>query len=189
MMVALERHFPGTIDAAVKAAWMERTQGGIDSAVANAARNVVGDRYPALLAAANDDSLDQFAHIMVDQMRAAKGVSIEACRLLLAGQLNIAQVLSPDLVQQEHDWALGVLRADALVERAPVDADEYDQTMADAMSGLPSGAIDVMAAPEQFAKEPNRQCDATLALYERIADLPDAKRHLLLRGMFQAGAL
>lgn len=189
MMVALERHFPGTIDAAVKAAWMERTQGGIDSAVGNAARDVVGGRYPAILAAANDDSLDQFARIMVDQMRAAKGVSVDACRLLLAGQLNIAQVLSPGLVQREHDWALAALQAKVLVQRAPVDAQQYDRAMADAMAALPPGAIDVMAAPEQYTKEPHRQCDATLALYEQIADLPDAKRHLLLRGMFQAGAL
>ncbi len=189
MMVALDRHFPGTIDAAVKAAWMERTQGGIDSAVGNAARNVVGERYPAMLAAANDDSLDEFAHIMVDQMKAAKGVSIEACRLLLAGQLNIAQVLSPELVQREHDWALAVLKADALVERAPVDQAEYDQTMSEATAGLPPGALDVMAAPAEYAKEPGRQCDATLGLYEIIVNLPPAKRHLLLRGMFQAGAL
>lgn len=189
MMVALERHFPGTIDAAVKAAWMERTQGGIDSAVGNAARNVVGERYPALLAAASDDSLDEFANIMVDQLGAAKGVSVEACRLLLAGQLNIAQVLSPDLVQREHDWALGVLQADKLVERAPVDAGEYQRTMAEATADLPPGALDVMAAPAEFANEPGRQCDATLALYRNILKLPEAPRHLLLRGMFQAGAI
>jgi hypothetical protein len=189
MMVALERHFPGTIDDAVKAAWMERTQGGVDSAVGNAARNVVGERYPALLAAADDDSLDEFAKIMVDQLGAAKGVSVEACRLLLAGQLNIAQVLSPDLVQREQAWALGVLQSEKLVERAPVDVDAYQRTMAEATAGLPAGALDVMAAPAEFANEPHRQCDATLALYESIMELPDAPRHLLLRGMFQAGAL
>jgi hypothetical protein len=189
MMVALDHHFPGTIDAAVKAAWMERTQGGTDSAVGNAARNVVGARYPAILAAANDDSLDEFANIMVDQMRSAKAVSFEACRLLLAGQLNITQVLSPSLVQREQDWALAVLKAEKLVQRAPVDPVEYDQTMADATAALPAGSLDVMAAPADYASEPGRQCDATLALYESIMQLPPARRHLLLRGMFQAGAL
>jgi hypothetical protein len=122
-------------------------------------------------------------------MRSAKAVSFEACRLLLAGQLNITQVLSPSLVQREQDWALAVLKAEKLVQRAPVDPVEYDQTMTDATAALPAGSLDVMAAPAEYASEPGRQCDATLALYEGIMQLPPARRHLLLRGMFQAGAL
>lgn len=189
MMVALERHFPGTIDAAVRAAWMERTQGGIDSAVGNAARNVVGERYPTILAAANDASLDEFASIMVDQMKAANAISDEACKLLLSGQLNIAQVLSPKLVQREQDWALDVLRADSLVERAPVDPVLFQRTMADATAALPAEVMDVINELDEFSDEPRRQCEATIALYDRIANLPPEDRHLLLRGMFQSGAL
>ena len=75
------------------------------------------------------------------------------------------------------------------MERAPVDAAEYQRTMAEATADLPPGALDVMAEPAAFAHEPGRQCDATLSLYESIMKLPDAPRHLLLQGMFQAGAL
>jgi hypothetical protein len=189
MMVALERHFPGTIDAAVRAAWMERTQGGIDSAVSNAARAVVGERYPRILMAANDESLDRFASIMLDQMKAASAISIEACRLLLAGQLNVAQVLSADLVQREQDWALGVLKAEKLEERPPVDAQRFRHTMDQTASTLPQGVLDVVGAPEKFRDQPERQCAATIALYDRIMELPADDRHLLLRGMFQAGSL
>jgi hypothetical protein len=188
MMVALDRHFPGTIDAAVRAAWMERTQGGIDSAVSNAARGVVGERYPKILAAANDQGLDEFANIMLDQMRAARAIGTEACRLLLAGQLNVAQVLSPNLVQREQDWALAVLKAEKLVERASVDDDAFNASMTEATATLSAEVLDVVAAPERFRDQPRRQCDATIALYERIMAQPQENRHLLLRGMFQAGA-
>ncbi len=188
MMLALDRHFPGTIDAAVKAAWMERTQGGIDSAVSNAARNVVGERYPRILAAADDRGLEEFANIMLAQMKAASAISTEACRLLLAGQLNVAQVLSPRLVQREQDWALAVLAAEKLVERPPVDNESFNASMSRATSTLPSDVLDVVAAPENFRDQPRRQCDATIALYERIMEQPEDDRHLLLRGMFQAGA-
>jgi hypothetical protein len=188
MMVAMERHFPGTIAAAVQAAWMERNQGGTDSAVGNAARDVVGARYPKILAAANDSSLDVFARIMVDEMRAAQAISTEACRLLLAGELNIAQVLSSQLVQREHDWALQVLRAKSLVERKPVDEAEFQRTMAGVTALLPGEVMDVIADLPKYRDEPGRQCSATIALYDRIVDLPPEQRHLLLRGMFQAGA-
>lgn len=188
MMVALERHFPGTIDAAVKAAWMERTQGGIDSAVSNAARAVVGERYPKILAAADDDSLDRFAGIMLDQMKAASAISVEACRLLLAGQLNVAQVLPADLMRREQDWALGVLKADSLATRPPVDPQEFRVTMDSTTSTLPQEVLDVVGAPEKFQDQPERQCKSMVALYDRIMELPADDRHLLLRGMFQAGS-
>lgn len=188
MMVAMERHFPGTIEEAVQAAWMERSQGGIDSAVGSAARNVVGERYPKILAAANDASLDVFAQIMVDEMRAAQAVSTQACRLLLEGQLNIAQVLPPKLVQREHDWALEVLEAKSLVERERVDETEFQQTMAGVTAVLPEKVVDVIVDMPKYRNEPGKQCSATIALYDRIVDLPPEQRHLLLRGMFQAGA-
>jgi hypothetical protein len=189
MMVALERHFPGTIDAAVKAAWMERTQGGVDSAVSNAARRVVANLYPKLLASANDASLDVFVDIMVEQMKAARDISTDACRLLLAGQLNISQVLSPELVQREQDWALGVLQSPRLVARAPVDPLEFERTMTDATAALDPEILEVVGEPERFADHPKRQCESTIALYDRIVSLPPDDRHLLLRGMFQAGSL
>ena len=189
MMVELERHFPGTIDAAVQAAWMERTQGGIDSAVSSAARGVVAGLYPKILAAASDASLDAFADIMVEQMKAARAVSTDACRMLLAGQLNIVQVLPPQLVQREQDWALGVLKSATLVERAPVDPAEFGRAMSDATAVLPPEVLEVVGEPERYADQPKLQCESTIALYDRIVSLPSDHRHLLLRGMFQAGAL
>jgi hypothetical protein len=189
MMVALEKHFPGTIDEAVKAAWMERNQGGVDAAVSSAARNVVAERYPKILAAANDASLDDFAAIMVDEFRAARAISVEACRQLLAGQLNIAQVLSPSLVRREHDWALAVLRAPKLEVRAPVDDVEFQRHMSEAMTALSPEDLEVISDLENYDHAPDRQCDATIALYERLRQLPAARRHLLLRGMFQEGSL
>ena len=103
-------------------------------------------------------------------------------------QLNLAQGLSPKLVQREHDWALEVLGATSLVERQHVDEAEFQQAMAGVTSLLPEEVVDVVADMPKYRDEPARQCSATIALYERIVDLPPAQRHLLLRGMFQAGA-
>jgi len=97
-------------------------------------------------------------------------------------------VLSPKLVQREQDWALAVLNAEKLVERPPVDNEAFNASMQEATATLPSDVLDVVAAPQRFRDQPQRQCEATIALYERIMSRPEGDRHLLLRGMFQAGA-
>jgi hypothetical protein len=185
MMRSLEKHFPGTIEEAVQAAWLERNQGGVDAAVSSAARTVVGERYPKILAAADDASLDEFAKIMVAQFRAARDISVEACGKLLAGELNISQVLSPSLVRRELDWALAALSAPRLVARAPVDDAQFQHHMSQATSVLTAEDLDVISDLGGSTHPPERQCDAAIALYERIGGLPDEQRHLLLRGMFQ----
>jgi hypothetical protein len=153
--------------------------------VSSAARTVVGERYPKILAAADDASLDEFAKIMVAQFRAARAISVEACGKLLAGELNISQVLSPSLVRRELDWALAALSAPRLVARAPVDDVQFQQHMAQATSVLTAEDLDVISDLGGSTYPPERQCDAAIALYERIGELPDEQRHLLLRGMFQ----
>jgi hypothetical protein len=60
--------------------------------------------------------------------------------------------------------------------------------MADATSALPPEVVEVVDEPDKFDDQPKRQCEASIALYDRIANLPAEQRHLLLRGMFQSGA-
>ena len=185
MMVALDRHFPGTVDAAVQAAWNERTQGGIDADVGTAARLVISDRYPKILAAADDEGLDVFARLMLDEMKAAHTISTEACQLLLRGRLNIAQTLSPDLAEREVAWALGILKAEKLEMRAPVDPAEFQRAIVGATAAMSQEMLDVVGAPGKYVDQPKLQCTATIELYDRILELPDAERRLVLRGMFE----
>jgi hypothetical protein len=185
MMVALDRHFPGTLDAAVQAAWNEHTQGGIDADVGTAARLVISDRYPRILAAADDEGLDVFARLMLDEMKAARAISTEACQLLLQGRLNIAQTLSPDLARREVAWALGILEAEKLETRVPVDPAEFQRAIAGATATMPPEMLDVASDPENYVDQPAAQCTATIELYDRILQLPEAERRLVLRGMFQ----
>jgi hypothetical protein len=186
MMAALERHFPGTLDQAVQAAWNERTQGGIDAEVSSAARAVISDRYPKILAAADDEGLDIFSRLMLDEMKAALAISTEACARLLQGQLNISQVLSPRLAQREMDWALGILKAERLEPRTHVDPAEFQRATLDATASLSPELLEVVSNPEKFRSQPKLQCGATIEFYERILELPDDTRHLMLRGMFEA---
>jgi len=185
MMAALERHFPGTLDQAVQAAWNERTQGAIDADVSSAARAVVSDRYPKILAAANDKGLDVFSHLMLDEMKAALAISTEACARLLQGQLNIAQVLSPELAQRELDWAMGILQAERLEPRARVAPAEFQQASLVATASMSQELLDVVREPEKYRGQPKLQCSATIDFYERVLAMPDESRHVLLRGMFE----
>jgi hypothetical protein len=66
---------------------------------------------------------------------------------------------------------------------------EFQRQMADAMTALSPEDLEVISDLDSHAHVPDRQCDATIALYELLRQLPAARRHLLLRGMFQEGAL
>jgi hypothetical protein len=61
--------------------------------------------------------------------------------------------------------------------------------MGDATSMLPPEVVEVVSEPDRYSDQPARQCEATIALYDRIAKLPPESRHLLLRGMFQSAQL
>ena len=188
MMAAMDRHFPGTIDAATQAAWNEHTQGGIDADIGTAARLVVSERFPKILAAADDAGLDVFAQLMVDEMKAAHAISTEACQQLMQGRLNIAQALSPDLAKREQEWALRILKAEKLEARAAVDPAEFQNAIVGATSSMSQEMLDVVGHPEQYTDQPRLQCTATIELYDRIIELPAPQRHLVLRGMFEEGA-
>jgi hypothetical protein len=188
MMAAMERHFPGTIEAATRAAWNEHTQGGTDADVTTAGRAVISQLYPKILAAADDAGLDIFAQLILDEMKAARAISTEACQQLMQGRLNITQALSPDLARREQEWAMKVLKAEKLEARQPVDTGEFQAAIIGATSPMPQQMIDAVNDPARFADQPDLQCTATIELYDRILEQPDAVRHLLLRGMFEAGA-
>jgi hypothetical protein len=185
MMVAMERHFPGTIDAAAQAAWNEHTQGGTDAEVTTAGRRVISALYPKILATADDQGLEVFARLIVDEMKAAQIISTEACQLLMQGRLNITQALSPDLARREQDWVMAVLERDKLEPRAAVDAGDFQAAIVHATDSMPQERLDAVSDPVSYGDQPKLQCEATIDLYDRVLAQPAPARHLLLRGMFE----
>ncbi len=184
-MVAMDRHFPGTIDEASRVAWVAHLQGHSDTAVNNATREVISARFPQILAAANDGSLDDFAKLLLEQMKAARDVNYEACNLLLLGKLNVEQVLPPVLVQRELQLTLDILETDVLQPRALVDPTAFQLASAAALGDMDEKAVDVVANPEGYLDQPELRCNSYIDFYGRVVSLPDDQRHLVLRGMFE----
>ena len=117
VFAAFDRSYPGTINQMVEAAWAAGQVGATDSGMMTASRAVIASYMPELLAAASTDRLAVFAQLSIDQLRAARSVSAEACGLLLASELDITKILPPDLTRREMEWMLSVLEPPPITRR------------------------------------------------------------------------
>jgi hypothetical protein len=185
VMKAVERHFPGTIEEAARVAWVAHLEGHADTALNTATRSVLAARFPQILATADDARLDDFARLLLDQMQAARELGFDACHLLLLGSLNIEQVLPPQLVEREIQLTLDILAADSLVSRPPVDQLAFQEVSAAALETMDQKRIDVVANPAGYMDQPQLRCESYIDFYERVLKLPEERRHVMLRGMFQ----
>lgn len=186
-LLAVDKRFPGTIDAAVDAAWQARLQGSSDADVNSAARDVLSASYPRLLAAANEESLDEFLGVLLDQLKAARSVSHAACGLLLNAKLDVSKTLPADLISREFAWINKVLALEP-IETAPVDDRQFESVIELARQRVAPEMLAVMANFDGYEGDDQRQCDAAIDFYGAVQSLPKAKRYIALRGLFQSPA-
>ncbi|MBM0104705.1 ATP-dependent Clp protease proteolytic subunit [Steroidobacter sp. S1-65] len=186
LMQAMDRRFPGTVDQAIDAAWAQYQSGARDGDISAAARRILSDIYPQLLATADDAGLEAFLNLSIRQLSAASELGADACGLFLDSKLDVTKVFAPELIEEEMQWSLSQLAASP-VPRATVSAGQFQQALLPVAEALDPSILDVVAAPEQFADEPHRRCTSTLAFYEAVASQPATARAILLRGMFQSG--
>lgn len=187
MVLVLERRFPGTIDQAVDAAWRAREQGSIDRDITAAAREILSAGYPKLFAVANDQQLERFLNLSVDQLTAAKAIGDEACGLLIASKLDVTKVFPAELVEREMQWMLEVLEGE-FEPRPALDQARVEKVLIQAFEGVPAEYLQVVGDLSAFSNDPELQCDASIAFYKAVVALPAAPRALALQGLFQADA-
>lgn len=181
---AIEKRFPGTTREAVERGWAVRERGGSDADIQNSVRSVISEIYPRLLKTADVSTLDGFVKLMINEMSAAQAISGSACAKLMDGKLNIIHTLPKAIAEQEQQFLLLALAGPPRATVTPPDPTQLTQALQAASVNLPQRYIDVVTDSKAYAGQPDLVCEATIAFYRAIAELPSRERHVALRGMF-----
>jgi hypothetical protein len=103
----------------------------------------------------------------------------------LDSKLDVTKVFAPELIQEEMQWSVAQLAASPMA-RGAVPPAQFDRALTRIVGALDPSILEVVAAPEKFADEPQRRCSSMLAFYQAVAEQPASARTILLRGMFQS---
>jgi len=182
---AVEKRFPGTAGKAVDLGWVVTEQGGTDADMINAVRRVFINVYPKLLKTADGDTLDGFVTLLINEMSAARSLSGDACAKLMVGKLDITKTLPQDIVEQEEDFLWKALANPTPAKRSSPDPVQVAMAFQTAFTILPPQYIPVVANMKAYSSQPDLVCEATIAFYRAIAELPKQQRHVALQGVFQ----
>lgn len=188
LIAAIDERFPGTVERAVEAAWQRREQGAVDAEITAELRGVISSVYPRLLATADDEGLDGFLEIFIEQITAARQLSDEACGLFLDARLSGANTMPRELIDRETQWGLEQLKSTSSQGR-PVAAEAFESALQAVFANLTAEQIQVISDPGSYAREPATRCDAFAAFYEQVSILPDRERSIVMRGMYQSPEL
>jgi hypothetical protein len=183
---AINDRFPGAANAAAAAAWGPHQRGASDAVMWAAARKVILGYYARLLRNADDSSLRTYLQIRLDQLRAARQVSVEACALLANSSLDITKTLPRELYERELLWLRQAVKAPDRSRSAAVDPQEYAELIERLAARFSPEAAAVMKNPAAHAEKPELLCQSTLQFYEAVRALPLGERNIAVRGLFQA---
>ncbi|HEX7113634.1 MAG TPA: hypothetical protein VF193_00735 [Steroidobacter sp.] len=181
LMQALDERFPGTVEAAIDAAWKAHEQGGQDEEVFNVVRQLIAANYPKLIASVDDEALVSFVELTVDQLLAARMVSDEACERLVLAQLDVRHVLPPELVERERTWLLQALRSPEPEVPEEMSREEMDRIVMPFMTQLDPQTLAVLAQPRKHQGQSALVCEAHLSFMSSLQTLPPRSRALIFR--------
>lgn len=181
IMGAINDHFPGAVDAAAAAAWELHERGASDAVMWAAARKVILAYYKKLLRTADEPSLRAYLQIHLDQLRAARNVSEEACALHASSRLDVRQTLAPELYEREVTWLRRAIAASTQPTLPALDPKRFSAVM----QRLPPDATKVVKNAAGHAGQPELLCRASLEFYEAVRALPPSERVVAVRGLFQ----
>lgn len=181
LWLALDRRFPGSVQAAATAMQAAAPQG--PDAVQRAAQAVALQQLAPLLAAASPEMRWMFTEVLNAQVQALRNTNPAACRALLRGDVAARAALPADLAWREADWLQGALtetarstpprsatRAELEVMRRTVGARALQALPQLWHAGATSGGLD---------------CERAAALLDGVMALPAGERRLALRLMYE----
>ena len=183
---AINDRFPGAANAAAAAAWGPHQRGASDAVMWAAARKVILGYYAKLLRTADDASLRAYLQIRLDQLRAARNVSEEACALLANSSLDITHTLPRELYERELLWLRQAIKAADRRPAPAIDLQQYAELMEQLAARFSPEVAAVMKNPAAHADQPQLLCQSTLQFYEAVRALPLGERNIAVRGLFQA---
>lgn len=178
--------YPDIGEQALSAVWAARGRGLNDNEAISAGRIVVSNNLHRILASATDEILDEYFQLSIDQLRAARDLSFQACALYVQGRLNVFATLPRELATRETDIMTRILALPPQSLRH-IDLDAVTPLFEQLTVGMSQEQIDVLADPDGEAS-PSLRCEASIAFFDRIAHLEPARRHQMVRYLFQSAS-
>jgi hypothetical protein len=186
---ALDRRMPGTVDEVARQMWAARAAGASDEEVQASALPVLDRLMPELLNGTDPVLRRRYVQLVAEQLkvlRAPKGGG--ACRDLLEGRLSARPQLPEELQVQEAQWLKEA--ADGTPPRrqpkppSPIEIEVLERSVGSSALGMLSRLwADV---PEAAKPGTGPNCDAVIAMLDRLQAQPPARRDLATRLLFQA---
>jgi plasmid stabilization system protein ParE len=185
---ALEQHTPGTIDAVAKRMWDARSAGAADEDVQGAALPHLARQMPTLIAGSDAASRRRYVQLVADQLRALQAAprtgTRPACRDLLDGRLDVRRQLPLGLQIRESQWLLDAASGPPprWLPKPPsaLEIEVLNRSVGTAALGMLSRLW--ADAPDGAASGP--ACEPVIALLDRLAAQPPARRELAERLLF-----
>lgn len=181
----LEGHFPGAMEQTIEAGWQARTRGGSDAEVASAMQRVGSALYAKLLLRVDDALLAEYLELLRDQLQAARAQSAQVCSRFIRGQVDVEQVLPPDLMSREQSWVRRTMGAANGAGPAQTDEVRFKGVLSRVFGRMAPEFVAVIATPSAYLSQPALHCDAHVALYDALSQEPIESRALAFRGILQ----
>ncbi len=159
--------YPDGFEEVISAAWTAHQSGGADGQISAAARAKFATYFPKIMANASDEDLDKYLTLVVEEINAAREVSVEACDKFTRGELDISRTLPPSLTAREMAILQSIL--DSAAVRRGLDHMAADEAIRQAMGSLSQRSINAIANPAQAS--PSDRCEANIDLYEALKNL------------------
>lgn len=186
---ALERHTAGLIDAAAKQMWEARSAGAADEDVQAAALVPLARRMPALIADSSAASRHRYVQIVADQLKALRAAPPGArppCRDLLEGHLGVRRQLPLGLQIRESQWLLDAANSPPprwLPKPAnAIEIEVLNRSVGASALGMLSR---LWADAPDGAATAGTVCEPVIAMLDRLAAQPPARRELAERLVFE----
>ena len=178
----LERRFAGTIAAAAERLRGARDGGAADDAAMLAALETTEPLLAKLLFSASAELRDQYAQLLLQQLRAVRDDKPAACSGLLEGDAAARRALPAALALREAVW-LGDAAAEGPRDTAARTPSAIELEVVRRSLGAEAPAL-LMGLRHPGDAGP-RHCDRIAALLAQVQQLPPAERRLAVRLMFE----
>lgn len=181
LWLALDRRFPGSLQAASAAMQTAAPQG--PDAIQRAALAVALQQLAPLLSGASPEMRWMFTEVLHAQVQALRSTDPAACRALLRGDATARAALPAALAWREADWLQGALtetpRSTAPRAASRAELEVMRRTV---------GARALQALPQLWhagALSGGLDCERAAQLLDGVMALPAGERRLALRLMYE----
>lgn len=182
---AIEVRYPHMVTKSVNAAWSVKEGGGNDGQILSASRVVVAEMIPQLLSESDIGLVEKYVSLVIEQAKAARAVSYQACYALINAQLNPYSVFPPALIEREKELTIAMLEAPPVKGRK-FKAAESQLALQVVGAKVSKEHIDAASNPQNYQARPEMACDGVIAVYSAVLGLPQAQRSAALEGMFRS---